>query len=362
VSRRTICYARRKFPALPEHNRAAPARLRIPTESGEIVVSLLKDLAKKNRVLRYIWGILTCEKRRRATGIVLREMVEYCAFEVSSIRRLLRHMVADHPSYLAWIEQTRGSFDYQWDKLPKSDKLLSNPDFIQIASDLVCSYTGLPPSWFPGKKVLDAGCGNGRFSWALAKLGADVTAFDLSTHGTTNLRRLAWEASLSIRVFQHNVLDPIPLDASFDLVWSFGVLHHTGNTYRAFQNIHPLVREDGYLFLMLYGEPRMNRFEDFRELNQYERLRRKTENLDYAGKIQVLQNDPLVGDVHGWFDAISPCINDLYSFEEIEAWLQRAGFCHVRATLESRNHFVISQKAARVSSVLAGPSQVDKAA
>jgi 2-polyprenyl-3-methyl-5-hydroxy-6-metoxy-1,4-benzoquinol methylase len=306
-----------------------------------------------------LWRIATRGRRERDE---LRTMIQFLLFEVSAVRKHLRHVIADNPHYLAWIAQTSASFDYQWQQLPESENLLTNPAFAQLAADLVCRYTGLPASWFAGKKVLDAGCGNGRFSWAMAQLGAEVTAFDLSQHGTANLRRLAAEARLPIEVFQHNVLEPLTLDRQFDLVWSFGVLHHTGNTYRGFQHIQPLVRAGGYLFLMLYGEPRLAHPEDFTELNHYERLHRATQNRDFAGKIAVLENDPIVTDVHGWFDAISPCVNDLYSFEEIEEWLVHSGFSNVRRTFDNRHHFVIAQKFAASQPGVVQPRGIRKSA
>ena len=292
----------------------------------------------------------------------LTEMTRFLCYENSNLRRIMRHLAAESPHYLSWISQTSKSFDFQWKNLPNSEHLLSNPEFMKSVGDLVCKYTGLPATWFPGKKVLDAGCGNGRFSWAMAQLGAEVTAFDLSAHGVANLRRLANEAGLPIQVFQHNVLEPLQLKTPFDLVWSFGVLHHTGNTFLGFQHIHPLVAQDGYLFLMLYGEPRMQATYDFAELNHYERLRRKTQNLDYAEKITILENEPVVTDVHGWFDAISPFINDYYSFGEIESWLHGVGFQNVKPMLENRNHFVMAQKSAKAYLPFTGDQAVCKIA
>jgi 2-polyprenyl-3-methyl-5-hydroxy-6-metoxy-1,4-benzoquinol methylase len=293
------------------------------------------------RLARAVLGGETAPARDPA----LEAMLRFLVYETSSLRRLVRYAIADNPCYRSMIEQTASSFNCQWVSLPENEHLLSNPAFRATVPDLVCKYTGLDASWFPGKRVLDAGCGNGRFSWALAKLGADVTAFDLSVNGTANLRRECAAAGLSVRVFQHNVLEPLPLEGPFDLVWSYGVLHHTGNTFRGFQNIQPLVGQGGYLFLMLYGEPRLGVVSDFEELNAYERLRRATRNRSFPEVIAFLEKE-VASNIHGWFDAVSPTINDIYTFEEIEEWLLWAGFTDVRKTLDSRNHHVVARRAA----------------
>lgn len=40
----------------------------------------------------------------------------------------------------------------------------------------------------------------------------------------------------------------------FDIVYSWGVLHHTGNMYQAFENVSELVNPDGYLFISIYND------------------------------------------------------------------------------------------------------------
>jgi len=153
-------------------------------------------------------------------------------------------------------------------------------------------------------------------------------------------------------VLQVDLLEPLPLNEAADLVWCFGVLHHTGNTYGAFRNIVPLVRPGGYLYMMLYGEPREFIVDDFVEVNEYERWRRRTMNLELTEKLGAVRRGMTAGEfrmtgdefVNGYFDAISPPINDLHTFEEIEGWLLDAGFNRITRTLPSRNIHVVAQR------------------
>jgi len=139
------------------------------------------------------------------------------------------------------------------------------------------------------------------------------------------------------------------LKDTFDLVWSYGVLHHTGNTYQAFKNISKLVEPEGYLFIMLYGEPPLNNTISFKEQTEYSRLRHITRNMTYEQKVEQLSKEKTEESLHGWFDAISPTVNDTYSLEEIKTWLLSSGFENIKVTSTSTNHHVVAQKS-KVSS------------
>ena len=73
--------------------------------------------------------------------------------------------------------QTLASFDYQWRALAEGDAMLSDPWFVdnvdRIASE---ELLAVRRSWFDGRRVLDAGCGGGRWTVGLLRLGARVTA------------------------------------------------------------------------------------------------------------------------------------------------------------------------------------------
>ena len=106
-----------------------------------------------------------------------------------------------------------------------------------------------------GSTVLDAGCGSGRYSMALASLcSAKVIGLDLGTTSLENARRIAADASITNLEFRTgNVLDLPFADGSIDCIFSNGVLHHTGDTARGLHEMHRVLRPGGRAFLYLYG-------------------------------------------------------------------------------------------------------------
>jgi SAM-dependent methyltransferase len=110
--------------------------------------------------------------------------------------------------------------------------------------------TGITPGSLAGQLVLDGGCGGGRYSRLLAGHGARVLGVDLSSAVD---KAAALCAGLSgACIVQADLLDlPLP-DATFDLVFSIGVLHHTPNPRRAFAQIARKVKPGGRLAVWLY--------------------------------------------------------------------------------------------------------------
>jgi predicted RNA methylase len=109
-----------------------------------------------------------------------------------------------------------------------------------------------------GRTFLDIGCGSGLFSLAAVRLGArQLLAVDLDPHSVETTRRTLsrhvpgtnWDCR-QISVFD---LDPSTV-GTFDVVYSFGVLHHTGAMYDAITKASKLVAPNGMLTLGLYGK------------------------------------------------------------------------------------------------------------
>ena len=107
--------------------------------------------------------------------------------------------------------------------------------------------------WLKGKKCLDAGCGSGRYSVAMALHGAaSVTAVDVSDTGLAEASRRASEFP-SITFQKASVLDLPFEDSTFDFVWSAGVIHHTSDFDKALSELTRVLKPRGKLFLLVYG-------------------------------------------------------------------------------------------------------------
>lgn len=103
-----------------------------------------------------------------------------------------------------------------------------------------------------GLKVLEIGCGLGTDGAQFAKAGANYTGIDL-TEAAIGLARTRFEISGLAGEFR--VADAENLnfaDATFDRVYSHGVLHHTPDTARAIREIHRVLKPGGRAFVMLY--------------------------------------------------------------------------------------------------------------
>jgi SAM-dependent methyltransferase len=104
-----------------------------------------------------------------------------------------------------------------------------------------------------GKEVLEIGVGLGTDFVRFARAGATVTGIDLTERSVELVRTRLQLEGLRGRVLVADAESlPFP-DASFDRVYSWGVLHHTPDTARAVREAIRVLRPGGELTLMLYG-------------------------------------------------------------------------------------------------------------
>ncbi len=100
--------------------------------------------------------------------------------------------------------------------------------------------------------LLEVGCGIGVDSIQLAKCGFDVTAVDLTESALQVAKEFAARRDVNIN-FQLGNAEGLDFpDASFDVVYSFGVLHHTPDIEKAVAEVRRVLRPGGSAYVMLY--------------------------------------------------------------------------------------------------------------
>jgi SAM-dependent methyltransferase len=297
---------------------------------------------------------------------------------VNSIPRLLRpdllaHMrsrhaefFARHPEFLSHAEQN-GAGDPFADTIESFNRThvdLPPPglEFIDQWKEQFNRYVGraLTPAFLRGKLVLDIGCGFGRHLYLASQAGAEVVGVDLS--GGVDVARHHNADHPRCHIVQANVYDRPLRDDRFDVVWSFGVLHHMPDPRAGFDAIVPFARHDGGLVtIWVYGYRGMSF--SYR-LSHMRMLHRMTRALSHRARVRIsmvvaallsglyweplrlarrlgLQNTverlPLsVYADHGWIERVSGVsdrlttpITHFHDRDELFEWFRSAGLSDI---------------------------------
>ncbi|MFC1826123.1 class I SAM-dependent methyltransferase [Thermodesulfobacteriota bacterium] len=270
--------------------------------------------------------------------------------------------------YDSVLDSYSEQFDHQWELL-----LNGNPEFAVHASniddkrisDRVYGITGKHPDgkpWYPdemdpefdsfipedayrNKECADFGCGPGRWTKTMMKMGAkSVLSVDASEHAIKSVSRF------NPNVLRSNIFD-IPekhpkLKSSFDAAICWGVIMCTHDPKRAFDIVASTIRPEGSLYIMVYAPSGLHgqqwlvdmRKRFHRELKGYEERMRFCEKLadrrwnnDLSLKRNILfKIEELLGrpkpKVIGYWDAMMPFYNWVIDRETIKAWYSRNGF------------------------------------
>jgi 2-polyprenyl-6-hydroxyphenyl methylase/3-demethylubiquinone-9 3-methyltransferase len=202
--------------------------------------------------------------------------------------------------------------------------------------EAVASLHRLAGGELSGMRFLDIGCGSGLHSLAALRLGAaEVVAVDIDADSVATTRALleAHASGQRWSVTQRSVFDPqIGSLGTFDVVYSWGVLHHTGDMYRALRSAAALVRPGGRFIFALYRQTSLCWFWKFEKrwyaqaseagqararalyLKLFKLLNRRTFK-DYVANYAQVRGMDFYHDVHDWlggwpYESISPAQTD----------------------------------------------------
>ena len=147
-----------------------------------------------------------------------------------------------------------------------------------------------------GLRFLDIGSGSGLFSLAARRLGAQVYSFDYDPQSvacTRELKERYFPNDETWTVKEGSVLDAEYLSSlgKFEVVYSWGVLHHTGAMWQALENASIPVAEGGKLYIAIYN--------DQRSLSNYWREVKRLYNRNRIFRLLViLSHLPLFGAIY----------------------------------------------------------------
>ncbi len=205
----------------------------------------------------------------------------------------------------------------------------------------------LEPADVEGRLVLDAGCGNGRYSYWAARYGARVVGVDLGDgveSAAANTRDLP-----NVQIVQGDIFRLPFAKRTFDAIFSIGVLMHTGDARQATASLARLVRSGGSLTVHLYGKGNpvyevidwslrqwTTRLSIDRLQAVTRRLYRGRQALERAGLADFVNRFVRIGShPHIIFDWYAAPIATHHTYREVLGWFAEMGLPVVRTNEET---------------------------
>ena len=236
-----------------------------------------------------------------------------------------------------------GSFGFQWLKF--HDTQLDNETSKRSEIDFI-RKTRLKPEDLKGKLVLDVGCGMGRYAEVVSRWGARVVGIDLSQAVEAAGRNLS---ARDATIIQADAFRLPFAPASFDCIYSLGVLHHTPDCEAAVKSLPQFLKPGGELAVWLYSayNPWYRMSDVYRHVTR--RMSPRLLHTLCSGTIplyavhRVLRKIPLAGRpasgalrylipmsfnkdpqwrVLDTFDWYSPWYQSKHTYEEVFRWLE----------------------------------------
>lgn len=151
-------------------------------------------------------------------------------------------------------ERSPESFGRQWSNYQFEDHTWFKDLDLRVREFLRSMAMGADT--LPGKRLLDAGCGHGALTAAIAgAYGIEAVGMDFTGavgRAQANREKFAGACAPFVHYLQGDLLRPPLTPAAFDLVHCSGVIHHTPDPHRAFRSLLETTRPVGRLYVQVY--------------------------------------------------------------------------------------------------------------
>ncbi len=236
---------------------------------------------------------------------------------------------------------TINSFNYQWTHLSDSKYLLTEESWKSNVDQYILDELSVSRKWIMNKTVIDVGCGGGRWSYGFAKLGCKVTSVDISEGPCELAKRNVPQADVIISdLFE---LEKALSNRKFDIVWCWGVIHHTSNPHRAFEALTKLMHQNSIIHLYVYSFKRGIKVKSLRKSLKFFSLKNREAIIQFLIKTGILH-----GSVHELYDSLSTQINHEIEESVLKRWFEEYNLKYKRYTPQwarnSRDLFVTGSK------------------
>ena len=209
----------------------------------------------------------------------------------------------------------------------------------------------LKPEELRGKKMLDAGCGNGTMTAALSDFGLTIVGLDLNDglgRAYANRGQYSENAVQRVQYVQGNLVAPPLREGAFDLIYSSGVIHHTPSSKKTFASLVDLTKQGGRLYIWVYGKrswPVRAFFAAGRSLKRWLSLRSVMKvcrllaplykacadvmNAVGLAEFRSRNSREITLDL---FDAFAPRFNHWHSKSEVRSWFEEYNFKNIHVS------------------------------
>jgi len=235
------------------------------------------------------------------------------------------------------MKNTRRSFQKEWDIFKYSDKSWGltlddrKHDFLK--------QFDVKPEELKGKTLLDAGCGNGILTSGLGDFGLKVVGLEQVDLTRAN----EYNKNKNVKFVQGSVLNPPFKAESFDFIFSSGVIHHTSDPKKAFEELLKLVKKGGKFYFWIYRRKKgVKKGQKYAMIWRIKypliyaitritcRLPMSVQHLLYSmftAIFQVFSKKRTWTERMVWFyDSLSPRYQSMHTLEELSYWFIEQGY------------------------------------